>query len=78
MPATDSDLLTVQQVSDLINVKVGTLRGWRFNHQGPSSFSLGGLVRYRRADVEAWVEAQIARTTVGDQNPARRPKTGRP
>lgn len=64
-PATPPlpELLTTAQVSEITSVPVATLRYWRNlnegKRKGPRSFRLeGGAVRYRRADVEAWLEAQ--------------------
>lgn len=54
----DDQLLTLQDVSDLLQVPVATLRYWRHLGDGPKSFKIGQHVRYRRADVTAWVEQQ--------------------
>lgn len=35
-----------------------TVRGWRLTQTGPRGYKVGGLVRYRSADVEAWLEAR--------------------
>lgn len=54
----DIKLMTTQQVSRELGIPVGTLRYYRSTGTGPKSFKLGGRVRYRRADVVAWVEEQ--------------------
>jgi excisionase family DNA binding protein len=54
------DLLTTREVAKLLQVKGGTLENWRYNrvrgHKGPAYIKVGGVVRYRRADVERWME----------------------
>lgn len=51
-------LLTAQEVADFLGVPVATLYSWRHKHEGPRGFRVGRHVRYRAADVEAWLEAQ--------------------
>lgn len=59
----DEEILTTEQVAELTTLPVGTLKAWRHYRQGPRSFKLGGrLVRYRRADVDAWLGEQYATT----------------
>ena len=49
-------LLTVAEVANWLGIAEGTLRYWRHTHRGPQSFSVGGGVRYRPSDIEAWLE----------------------
>jgi excisionase family DNA binding protein len=49
-------LLTVDELAQWLGLNPGTLRYWRHVHRGPCSLSVGGAVRYRRADVEEWLE----------------------
>lgn len=49
------------EVAELLNVSVHTLRGWRQKKLGPPYAKVGGLVRYRRAEVEKWLDAQTRR-----------------
>jgi len=37
-------------------VAVGTLRRWRAEGSGPPALRAGRTVRYRRADVDAWLQ----------------------
>ena len=64
-PAADEYMRTAE-LSRLTRIPVGTLRQWRHRGFGPPGFRAGGVVLYRRADVDAWLEAQqraeIART----------------
>jgi hypothetical protein len=55
------DLLTPQQVADLLQIKTDTLEAWRGKRTGPPWIKLGegkrSPVRYRRADVESYLKA---------------------
>jgi len=63
-------LLTLQQTADYLQVAPRTLYRWRAERTGPRSVKFGATIRYRRADVEAWLEQHA------DKLPARR--VGRP
>lgn len=52
------ELLTTQQVADMLQVNAGTLAYWRHINQGPKSFKVGRHVRYARADVEEYINEQ--------------------
>ena len=54
-PAYDP-LLTIEQVSDWLGVPKGTLYQWRSRHQGPRAIKVGGGLRYRRNEVDAYLE----------------------
>ena len=45
-------------VAALLALSVGTIRRWRLFGTGPQAVKLGGAVRYRPADVDAWIAAQ--------------------
>jgi excisionase family DNA binding protein len=57
---TNPEFMTVDEVAELLTVSPATVRYWRQFRTGPRSFKLGGSVRYRRADVLAWLEDQEA------------------
>ncbi len=52
------DLLTTDEVADMLRVPVSTVRYWRHTGTGPKGFRLGTRVLYARADVAAWLEAK--------------------
>lgn len=54
----ESDWLTPEDLSASLQLAPGTLANWRTNKKGPNFTRIGGLVRYRRNDVEAWIRAQ--------------------
>lgn len=60
------ELMTTGEVSDELGIPVGTLRYYRSTGCGPTSFRLGGRVRYRRVDVVAWVDEQERNTRRGE------------
>lgn len=58
----DATLLTVEQAAALIGVSPWTLRKWRTKGKGPCFVRLGcalGTVRYRRQDLDAYLEASV-------------------
>ncbi len=52
------DLLTISEASELLRAPVATLRYWRHLGTGPRCFRVGRRVLYRRADLNAWVDAR--------------------
>jgi excisionase family DNA binding protein len=56
---TSESLMTVEQVADYLNVPVKTVYRWRLTGTGPRGARVGRYVRFRRADVEAWVERRV-------------------
>ncbi|MYW97181.1 helix-turn-helix domain-containing protein [Amycolatopsis rubida] len=51
-------LMTIEDLSEHLGVPVNTLYKWRTKGYGPTGRRVGKYVRYRPADVEAWIEAQ--------------------
>jgi predicted DNA-binding transcriptional regulator AlpA len=62
---TDDELLTLQEVSDVVRVPVATLRYWRHLGTGPRSFRIGRSVRYWRTEVFLWLDSQSAAAQEG-------------
>lgn len=52
-------LLTVRDVAEYVNVPVGTVFRWNSLGTGPRRMRLGKHVRYRQADVDAWLDSQV-------------------
>lgn len=59
------DILLIREVSEKLGIPEGTLRYYRSADMGPVSFKIGRRIAYRRADVEAWLESQLAATGRG-------------
>jgi hypothetical protein len=57
------ELLTIQDLADRHKVAVGTIYQHRCKGYGPPSLLIGGAVRYRLADVEAWEAEQLTDPT---------------
>jgi excisionase family DNA binding protein len=57
-PHANDELLTIQEVADVVRVPVATLRYWRHLGSGPQSFRIGRSVRYWRSEVLQWLEKQ--------------------
>jgi excisionase family DNA binding protein len=52
--------LTSKQAARYLGVSEATLRLWRSEGKGPAFFRAGEkLVRYRRADLDTWIEARL-------------------
>jgi excisionase family DNA binding protein len=52
-------LMTVEQVADYLAVPVKTVYRWRLAGVGPRGARVGRYVRFRRADVDSWLERQL-------------------
>lgn len=63
-------LLTVKEVAEWLQVKPSTLYAWVAQGKMPA-LKLQGVIRFRRADIDAWLEdCQIQRpTTSRSSNP---------
>jgi excisionase family DNA binding protein len=56
LESSTQPLLTVPEVAAWLGISPHTLRYWRHVHRGPHSLTVGGVVRYRAADIEEWLE----------------------
>jgi excisionase family DNA binding protein len=54
---SNKELLTVQQLAELLKVPVATVYRWRHIGMGPRGIRVGRHVRYRQSDVEAFLDA---------------------
>jgi excisionase family DNA binding protein len=55
------EYLTEAEVAELLKVSVGTVRRWRRESIGPPVLWAGGRPRYRRSDVDAWLQRENER-----------------
>ena len=51
------EIFTTGELADRLSISERTLIRWRVQRVGPSWTKVGHHVRYRREDVEAWLEA---------------------
>jgi excisionase family DNA binding protein len=52
------ELLTQKQLADELQVSLRTLERWRQEGSGPAFIRVGRSPRYRRSDIDAWLERQ--------------------
>lgn len=62
----DEPLLTQNDVAAMLKVSKQTLFRWRNLEQGPPFIQVEGSIRYRREDVQAWLDKR----TLGGTLPA--------
>lgn len=63
----DSELpvFNERQAGRYVGVSAAVLRLWRARGEGPRYFRAGEkLVRYRRADLDSWIEARLSEPSV--------------
>lgn len=62
VPPPDA-LLTESQAAAILNVAAATLTAWRATKRTaqPIHCRIGGAVRYRRSDIDAFVQASVQR-----------------
>jgi excisionase family DNA binding protein len=58
-----SNFLTTSEVANLTGLKSGTLEVWRVYGKGPQFVKFGRAVRYRKADILAWIDGQVRQST---------------
>jgi excisionase family DNA binding protein len=56
-------LLSTDQVAEYLGIAVNTLEKWRVQGKGPAYHKLGVFIRYRKSDVDAWIDRQRINTT---------------
>jgi excisionase family DNA binding protein len=59
----DKNILTTQEAADYVRLGKPTLERFRVTGDGPTYLKLGGAVRYRRCDLDAWLAARLTRST---------------
>ena len=52
------DLLGLPELADYLGVSHSTIYQWNHKGSGPRRIRVGRHVRYRRRDVDAWLDAQ--------------------
>ena len=65
------NVLTPGQTGKYVGVGKDTLRLWRSRGEGPRYFRAGKkLIRYRRADLDSWIEARLSTSAPNTPTPA--------
>ena len=60
----DSDLLTPVELSEMLDVTLGTLANWRSYGHGPKYTKVGGRVRYPQTEINQWLKNRTLKRTV--------------
>ena len=55
---SDPRLLRPDELASLLGIPLATIYRWRRRGDGPCGIRLGRQVRYRREDVERWLDEQ--------------------
>jgi len=55
--------LTRKEAADYLNIKKGTLEVWAVTGKGPQFMKLGRAVRYRKIDLDAYMEKSLRANT---------------
>jgi excisionase family DNA binding protein len=57
----EAGILTIDQAAAYLSIPKATLYTWRTRRPGfgPRAVKLGGCLRYRRADLDAWVAEHV-------------------
>jgi predicted DNA-binding transcriptional regulator AlpA len=55
---TIDPLLNERDVARVTGMSVATVRRWRLHRQGPKFLKISASVRYRPADLKAWLETR--------------------
>jgi predicted DNA-binding transcriptional regulator AlpA len=62
---TQKKTLSPRDVEQEFGFAIRTLEKWRGESKGPPWIQTGRLVRYRRTDIEAWLDANTIRPKGG-------------
>lgn len=57
------EVLTTVEAARYVRLGKPTLERFRISGEGPKYCKLGGAVRYRRSDLDTWLESRLTRST---------------
>lgn len=55
--ATVEKLWSTQELADFLNLPIQTIYQWRKRNYGPPGRKMGRHIRYRRSEVERWIDS---------------------
>ncbi|MDR0726955.1 MAG: helix-turn-helix domain-containing protein [Rickettsiales bacterium] len=62
----EKNLLSQAEAAKYLGTTVGTMNSWRhYGKQKIPYVKWGSRIRYRKADLDAWIESQIINPTTG-------------
>lgn len=59
----EPDIMTTAEAAEYVRLSQPTLERFRLTGSGAEFLKLGGAVRYRKADLDAWLESRRVRST---------------
>ena len=59
----NADILNTREAAAYTRLGKPTLERFRLTGEGPRFAKLGGAVRYRRSDLDAWLESRLVTST---------------
>jgi excisionase family DNA binding protein len=57
-------LLSVKEVSEILQVSAQTIYEWRIKGEGPKGVKVGGCLRFHPSDVVEWLQQQRAEASI--------------
>jgi excisionase family DNA binding protein len=60
-----AEFFSTEGLARYLGVPPATVKQWRHKRTGPRGIRVGKYVRYRRADVEQWLDSQADREPIG-------------
>lgn len=64
MSAPNDELLQPPDLAEWLQIPLATIYQWRARGVGPRACKIGRHLRYRRSDVERWIESNADPRTV--------------
>jgi predicted site-specific integrase-resolvase len=58
-----TELMTQDEVAALFDISLPVLANWRCAGKGPRYVKLGGRVKYRKDDIEAFINSNVRKST---------------
>lgn len=58
VPTSLEPLISIEALSEYLDVPVTTIRDWRTDGKGPRAIRVGGRVRFATSDVLSWLAEQ--------------------
>jgi excisionase family DNA binding protein len=58
------DVLSIQEVTKLLNVPVSTIYAWNRHGVGPPHYKVGRKLRYRKSDARKWLAEHLVSRAV--------------
>jgi len=58
-----TDILNTKEAASYVRLGKPTLERFRISGDGPRYCKLGGAVRYRKTDLDTWLESRLVQST---------------